>query len=91
MNHLDLCSGIGGFALAAKKMGWVTTAFVERDAFCQKVLEKNFPGTLIYNDVYTFSYEKYKEDLCSKTFKQEVSQQEANGLCSIQILTGGFP
>jgi site-specific DNA-cytosine methylase len=40
--HLDLFSGIGGFALAAKWAGFRTVAFVELDKYCQKVLAKNF-------------------------------------------------
>jgi DNA (cytosine-5)-methyltransferase 1 len=53
MNHLDLFSGIGGFALAAQWMGWETIAFCEQDKYCQKVLGKNFPDTSIYNDIRT--------------------------------------
>jgi DNA (cytosine-5)-methyltransferase 1 len=47
MNHLDLFSGIGGFALATEWAGIETIAFVEIDKFCQKVLEKNFNGQVI--------------------------------------------
>lgn len=55
MRHLDLFSGIGGFALAAKWIGITTTQFVEVDPFCQKVLQKNFPGVPIHDDVTTFT------------------------------------
>jgi DNA (cytosine-5)-methyltransferase 1 len=40
--HLDLFSGIGGFALAAKWAGFRTIAFCEIDKYCQKILAKNF-------------------------------------------------
>jgi DNA (cytosine-5)-methyltransferase 1 len=40
--HIDLFSGIGGFALAAKWAGFRTIAFCEIDGYCQKVLAKNF-------------------------------------------------
>jgi DNA (cytosine-5)-methyltransferase 1 len=40
--HLDLFSGIGGFALAAQWAGFRTVAFVEIDKYCQKILAKNF-------------------------------------------------
>jgi DNA (cytosine-5)-methyltransferase 1 len=44
--HLDLFSGIGGFALAAWKAGFRTIGFCEIDKYCQKVLAKNFlPNT----------------------------------------------
>ncbi len=54
MRHLDLFSGIGGFALAARWMGWETVQFVEIDKFCQKVLNKNFPNVPIHDDIKTF-------------------------------------
>src|ERR1043166_2288778 len=40
--HLDLFSGIGGFALAAKWAGFRTIGFCEIDGYCQGVLAKNF-------------------------------------------------
>src|SRR6516162_3954390 len=40
--HLDLFSGIGGFALAARWAGFRTIGFCEIDKYCQKVLAKNF-------------------------------------------------
>jgi DNA (cytosine-5)-methyltransferase 1 len=56
MKHLDLFSGIGGFALAGQWVGGIeTTQFVEIDKFCQRVLAKNFPGVPIHDDVKTFS------------------------------------
>ena len=52
--HLDLFSGIGGFALAARWAGLQTIQFVEIDSFAQKVLKKNFPDVPIHDDVKTF-------------------------------------
>ena len=51
MKHLDLFSGIGGFALAARWAGIDTVAFCEIEPFAQKVLEKNFPGTPVFSDI----------------------------------------
>jgi DNA (cytosine-5)-methyltransferase 1 len=55
--HVDLFSGIGGFALAAQWAGFRTIAFCEIDKYCQKVLAKNFladaecqPSTIRGND-----------------------------------------
>jgi len=53
IRHLDLFSGIGGFALAAQWMGWETAAFCEKDLYCQKLLGQNFPDTPIYDDIRT--------------------------------------
>ena len=51
MRHLDLFSGIGGFALAAKWVGWETVGFCEIDPYCQKVLKKHWPDVPIYDDI----------------------------------------
>ena len=76
MNHIDLFSGIGGFALAAQTVwgeDYHPVCFVEMDKFCQKVLRKNFGDVPIVEDVrdverivaYTMrsGAGKYKEDL----------------------------
>lgn len=42
MKHLDLFSGIGGFALAARNVGWQTIGFCEIDPFCISVIERRF-------------------------------------------------
>lgn len=41
---MDLFSGIGGFALAARWLGWETVGFCEIDPFCRRVLAKHWPG-----------------------------------------------
>lgn len=59
MRVLDLFAGIGGFSLAAHRMGWETIAFVEWDDFCQKVLKKNFPNVPVYGDIKEFDGTQY--------------------------------
>lgn len=55
IKHLDLFSGIGGFALA---LDWaadnVDHTFCEIDPFCQKVLKKHWPNSIIHDDIKTF-------------------------------------
>lgn len=51
LTHLDLCSGIGGFALAACWAGIETIAFCETDPFCRKVLKRHWPDILKYMDI----------------------------------------
>ena len=51
MKHIDLFSGIGGFALACEWVGIETICFCEIDPFCQKVLKKHWPNVLIVEDV----------------------------------------
>jgi DNA (cytosine-5)-methyltransferase 1 len=58
MKHIDLFSGIGGFALAAKWCGIETIQFVEKDKFCQRVLQKNFPVVPIHGDIKTFCWDQ---------------------------------
>jgi DNA (cytosine-5)-methyltransferase 1 len=53
VKHLDLFSGIGGFALAARNVGWQTVAFCESEPFCQAVLRKHWPDVPIHDDVRT--------------------------------------
>jgi len=42
LTHIDLFSGIGGFALAAQRAGFRTVAFCEIELFCQEVLKARF-------------------------------------------------
>jgi len=75
INHLDLCSGIGGFALGFE---WAKLsrpiAFFDTEKFCQKVLEKNFPNVPIYSDVKELANDPNK-------FIQK----------PVGILSGGYP
>ena len=50
--HLDLFSGIGGFALAARWVGGIRTiGFCDVEDYACKTLEKNFKGIPIFRDV----------------------------------------
>jgi DNA (cytosine-5)-methyltransferase 1 len=60
MTHIDLFSGIGGFALAAERAGFKTEVFCENDKFCQKVLQKHWPDVPIIEDIRRFDGEKYR-------------------------------
>lgn len=60
VRHLDLFSGIGGFALAARMVGGIeTVAFCEIDPWAQQVLTKNFPNVPIHGDVKTLNPKDY--------------------------------
>jgi len=75
---LDLFSGIGGFALAAK---WVwedeldIVGFCEIEKYAQKVLKKNFPGVPIYEDITKLNGKSFKNiDLLTGGFPcQDIS------------------
>lgn len=49
--HIDLCAGIAGFTLAAEAAGFETILFVEKDAYCQKVLRKHYPAVPVVEDI----------------------------------------
>jgi DNA (cytosine-5)-methyltransferase 1 len=57
--HIDLFSGIGGFALAARWTGFRTVAFCECEPYAQRVLRKHWPDVPIHDDVRTFPGERY--------------------------------
>lgn len=58
--HLDLFSGIGGFALAAQMVGGIeTAAFCEIDPWARQVLAKNFPNVPIHDDIKTLNPNDY--------------------------------
>lgn len=49
--HLDLFSGIGGFAIAAGLAGWRTIGMCETDEQASKVLKAKWPDVPNYGDV----------------------------------------
>jgi len=44
--HLDLFSGIGGFAIAAQNCGYRTVAFCEKEPYAQQILKEQFGAVL---------------------------------------------
>lgn len=78
MNHLDLCSGIGGFALAASRV-WPegspsphrVLSFVEIDPWCRAVLRKHWPDAPQHDDLKTFDARPLRG--------------------RVDLLTGGYP
>lgn len=77
--HLDLFSGIGGFALAAKWANVETIQFCEKDLFCQKVLAKHFPNIPVHSDIFSFLLDSKELDV--------FMNQHGNPW----LLTAGFP
>jgi DNA (cytosine-5)-methyltransferase 1 len=49
--HLDLFSGIGGFALAAKWNGFRTVGFCDNEPYAQAVLKKHWPNVPVHGDI----------------------------------------
>jgi DNA (cytosine-5)-methyltransferase 1 len=57
--HLDLFSGIGGFALAAKWNGFRTVGFCDNEPYAQTVLRKHWPDVPIHDDIRKVRGELY--------------------------------
>lgn len=58
MIAIDLFSGIGGFAIAGKRVwddDYKIAAFCDNNKYCQELLKLRFPGVPIINDIKTFS------------------------------------
>lgn len=51
MRLLDLFAGLGGFSLAAHRVGWETAAFCEINPFARRVLSKHWPEIPCFEDV----------------------------------------
>jgi len=59
MRHGSLFSGVGGFDLAAERMGWKIVFQVEIDSFCQKILKYYWPNVTSYGDIREFDGTRY--------------------------------
>ena len=69
LNLLDLFSGIGGFSLGMEATKRIKTiGFVEKDKFCQKVLNKNFKNIPIEEDIRNVKGQRYTADIISGGF-----------------------
>lgn len=58
MTHIDLFSGIGGFALAAHWAGFTTEVFCEQDEFCQQVLNRHWPAVPVVSDIRDMHFDE---------------------------------
>ena len=69
LSVLDLFSGIGGFSLGLESTGkFKTIGFCEKDKFCQKVLQKHWQDTPIYEDIKKLDGTKIKADVITGGF-----------------------
>lgn len=96
MKHIDLFSGIGGFALAVDTV-WPNSEhiFCDNDPFCQQVLKKHWPNSKIYGDIRTITNTEtgrwcngLSDDKWETTDKIDTLGDAAS---RVDLLTGGFP
>ncbi len=94
MKHLDLFSGIGGFALAVDTV-WPGSehVFCDNSLFCQAVLKKHWPQSKIYGDIRSVSKEQFVAGSRSEESNglPKFTRKESVETWDIDILTGGFP
>lgn len=105
MNHLDLFSGIGGFAYAVDQV-WPgsTHIFCDNNLFCQQVIRKHWPESRIYGDIRTITNTDslrphgsqdpqgdQERNGSNQKGAGKVRQLEGNNTLRIDLLTGGFP
>lgn len=76
LTHISLFSGIGGIDLAAEWAGFETILFVEKDKYCQKVLNKHWPNMPRMGDIKSVTREKI---------------EELTGSGTATIVSGGYP
>jgi DNA (cytosine-5)-methyltransferase 1 len=57
--HLDLFSGIGGFALAARWNGYRTVGFCDNEPYAKAVLKKHWPDVPCHKDIREVRGELY--------------------------------
>src|SRR3990167_3719096 len=101
MRHLDLFSGIGGFALAADRVfGEVEHLFVEIDPFCNEVLKKHWPKAPIISDIrqltpdtLLYQYNTEQKKIYAKDQIPKINREalDARKFVRADLLTGGFP
>lgn len=99
MIHLDLFSGIGGFAYAADQVfDNVEHIFCDNDEFCRQVLKKHWPESEIYDDIRSIApnsnisrYLYGKSEKQPTKRRQQTQRKSEPSLEPPFLLTGGFP
>jgi DNA (cytosine-5)-methyltransferase 1 len=102
--HLDLFSGIGGFALAARWAGFRTVGFCDIEPYAQRVLAKNFgakrdasiPRTpaelareIVADATELFSESGKRSSACR--IITDIRTLSGTDFAGVSLVTGGFP
>jgi DNA (cytosine-5)-methyltransferase 1 len=89
MKHLDLFSGIGGFALATE-MVWdnVEHVFCDNEPYAQEILKKHWPTAKIYGDIRTLTYAENEQADSAEPSRLHTKSGIRD---RVHLLTGGFP
>ena len=99
--HLDLFSGIGGFAIAAQNCGYQTVAFCEKEKYAQQILKERF-GAVLENALRDRRDERWAEregqrgrtspfSASSPVIHPDIFTLNGADYAGVDLLTGGFP
>jgi DNA (cytosine-5)-methyltransferase 1 len=100
--HLDLFSGIGGFAIACRWAGFRTIGFCEIDRYCQKVLAKNFVADALrdaeqeqgYGRSAELSHREARMVFIGQSpprIHSDIFDFDGTQFRGVDLVTGGFP
>ena len=73
--HIDVCSGVGCFGIAAAHAGYETAAFCEIEPYPRRVLARHFPKAYIHDDLKTLTGDTLR----------------SRGIDGVGLFTGGIP
>lgn len=94
ITHLDLFSGIGGFAYAVDRVWQVAEhIFCDNDEFCRQVLKKHWPDSKIYGDIKRITKNRIIADAGSEKpgGLSHIPRKKGVKDWKCDLLTGGFP
>jgi len=93
LTHLDLFSGIGGFALAARWAGFRTIGFCEIDPYCRKVLAKNFlpQSDAIGCNGWAHDEGQAAPERARPEIIGDIRTLDGRQFAGVDLVTGGFP
>lgn len=88
----SLFTGIGGFDLGLERAGMKVLWQVENDAYCNKVLERHWPGVRRFGDIQTLDIARLEpvDVICGGDPCPKHSRARSNGASSHPDLSGYF-
>jgi DNA (cytosine-5)-methyltransferase 1 len=100
MTHLDLFSGIGGFAIAAQNCGYTTIGFCEKEPYAQQILKERFGAVLADTNRDGWNERRAERprlvgrassNSASPSLHDNIFTLDGADYAGVDLLTGGFP
>ena len=101
--HLDLFSGIGGFAIAAQRCGYTTIGFCEKEPYAQQILKERFGAedSRIHSNTNggngSAEPREQQKELAAQhhgirpRLHPDIFTLDGSDYAGVDLLTGGFP